>query len=196
MEEEVIVDARALREDALSGGERAARAFGRLWSVYYRRLSAYAASFRGLPRGEREDAVAEALVSAFSRLESYDPGRPLSSWVYAIAHNRFADEARRARRLSPVEVEAAAGPREGEGPPDGAHAEAIVSRLSDAELEAACAAAIAELPELDRRVVALSFLEGLDSAEVGRVLGMAPGTVRWRIHRIRARVAGRVGGRP
>ncbi|OHD15350.1 MAG: hypothetical protein A2Y38_08605 [Spirochaetes bacterium GWB1_59_5] len=188
-----------LRDAAMAGGDTAKTAFQSLWQAYYRRLSVFAALYRGLPSAERDDAVSDALIAAFSALASYDPRRPLSAWVYRIAANRFSDAARRAARMSTISV----GPdvsadNAGEGfasrafidpPAQGDHAEALVYR----DLAERCRNAIAALPESDRRIAMLRFYEDLSAVDIGRTLGMPAGTVRWRIHRIRATLAATVG---
>lgn len=190
------MDARGerIKRAALAGGKGAEAAFLELWESFYRRLMAFARSYGGLD--ERDGLVSDALIAAFQGLASYDPERPLAAWVYAVARNRFADEARRRSRLSDVSV----GPPGGDGAwiePESRedHAEEIVSRLSDAQLEEACRLALTKLPDEDRRVATLAFMEGLDSVEIGRIMGVAPGTVRWRLSRVRAAVTARVGGR-
>jgi RNA polymerase sigma-70 factor (ECF subfamily) len=42
-----------------------------------------------------EDVVQEALFQAYRNLESFDESRPLSSWLFRIAHNRCIDYLRR-----------------------------------------------------------------------------------------------------
>lgn len=194
-------DGAGLRDAALAGGDTAKAAFQSLWQAYYRRLSVFAVSYRGLPAAERDDAVSDALIAAFSALASYDPHRPLSAWVYRIAANRFADAARRAARMSTLSVgpDGGAG-NAGEGPArvaaidppaSGDHAE----ELADRDLAERCRSAIAALPESDRRIAMLRFYEDLNAVEIGRALGMPAGTVRWKIHRIRAALSVAVGER-
>ena len=186
-----------MRNEALAGGVRARGAFERLWKAYFGRLCLYVLSFRGLPEAEREDVVADSLIAAFNSIASFDPNRSLTAWIYAIAHNRCADEVRKQRRHSAILLGPSAEEESGFEPEsEEDHAQEIASRLSDAELEQACARALAELPEEDRRIASLRFMEGLDSTEIGKVLHLPPGTVRWRIHRIRAAVSARLGVEP
>src|SRR5580692_10066989 len=42
-----------------------------------------------------EDVVQEALFQAYRNLDSFDESRPLSSWLFRIAHNRCIDYLRR-----------------------------------------------------------------------------------------------------
>jgi RNA polymerase sigma-70 factor (ECF subfamily) len=191
----VGIDIKRLREGALAGGKSAGEVFTAFWNEWYRRLYAFAASYRGMPAGERHDAVSDALIAAYCALGTYDASRPLSPWVYRIAANHFSDMVRRGARVSDVPVGAVpedgrdggAGVHEPVSPDD--HAELTVRR----DLAERCRCAIDKLPEGDRRIAMLRFYEHLRAAEIGRVLGMPAGTVRWRVGRIRARLKAAVG---
>lgn len=50
------------------------------------------------------------------------------------------------------------------------------------------AAAIAELPTRQRVALALFYLDGLTSAEVGDVMGISAGAVRFHLHEARRRL--------
>ena len=186
-------DGAALREEALAGGERARAAFEQLWRLYYRRLLAFAATWRGLPGPEREDAVAESLIAAFVSLECYDPARPLAPWLYRLAANRFSDAARRAARTSRLMPGEGMGGALAFDPPD---SRPVEEGVAERDLVERCGRAIGELSDVDRRIAVLRFYEGLGSAEIGRILGMPAGTVRWRVARIRGAVVAKVGGFP
>ncbi|HUW70443.1 MAG TPA: RNA polymerase sigma factor [bacterium] len=186
-----VADLRAadLREMAIAGGDSARSAFSALWAGYYRRLSVFASAYRGLAEADRHDAIADALIAAFGALPSYDPRRPLSPWVYRIAANRFSDAARRAARVS-VPVGADSPIAEAMDPPaPGDHA----AESADRDLAERCRAAIADLPELDRRIAMLRFYEGINASDIGQTLGMPAGTVRWRISAIRASIRAATG---
>jgi RNA polymerase sigma-70 factor (ECF subfamily) len=192
-----------LRDMALRGGDSAVDAFRTLWDGYYRRLSLFAAAYRGLPAADRHDAVADALIAAFGALPSFDPRRPLSPWVYRIAANRFSDAARRAARVSALSVGPAAEPEPFSVAAGGFPAGAAVidppapgdhaAELADRDLAERCRAAIAALPESDRRIAMLRFYEGFSASDIGRALGVPAGTVRWRISAIRAAVRAATG---
>jgi len=188
-----------LRQGAMSGGETARTAFQTLWEAYYRRLSVFAASYRGLPAAERDDAVSDAIIAAFGAMKSYDSGRPLSAWVYRIAANRFADAARRARHISNVAIGVVEAPDGSAGrrpdslaldpPAPGDHATDFVER----DLADRCRSSIAALPESDRRIAMLRFYEDLSAVDIGRALGMPAGTVRWRVSVIRTAIRAATG---
>src|SRR6266511_1872375 len=55
-----------------------------------------------------EDIVQDALFQAYRKLESFDDRRPLSPWLFRIAHNQCIDFLRRrgVRQEAEAEVEA------------------------------------------------------------------------------------------
>lgn len=169
-----------LREDALAGGDRARKAFILFWRRWYRPLLRFAWTYRGLPREEAEDEVAETLIAAFRLMDRYDPRRPLSPWLYRVAANRFANAVRRERRRAEAERSAWA-PEE--------DPEEIAIRADEGTR---CAAAVRALPETDRRIALLKFAENLNSGQIGRALGMNPATVRWRLAAIRREIERRM----
>lgn len=174
---------RALRDAALAGGNAARGAFEALWTRFRARLVVYARSWRAFGPADADDAASEALIAAFRGLARYDSARPLEPWVYAVASRRFADLARAAKRrparaFAEGELDALA---------DGARAHD--EGLARGDLAGRVRAAIAELPWPERRLAVLAFYEELPSAEIGRILSMPPGTVRWRLAALRRRLA-------
>ncbi|MDR1748426.1 MAG: sigma-70 family RNA polymerase sigma factor [Spirochaetaceae bacterium] len=185
-----------LREDALAGGERGKQAFRLLWESYYRRLTVFARAYRGLPAADAEDAVSDAMIKVFTGFRRYDPERPLTPWIYRIAANCFSDAAKRARRISPIPVGVDGGNkfREGDSPViEPAVPDLQVTGLEERELLEQCRRLIDGLEEPDRRIAFLRFFEGFNSAQIGKILKLPAGTVRWRINRIRKHIAASTG---
>ncbi|MDR2898577.1 MAG: sigma-70 family RNA polymerase sigma factor [Spirochaetaceae bacterium] len=199
------VDPTLLRDDALNGGERGQQAFARLWAAYYRRLTVFARAYRGLPFADAEDAVSDALIKAFTGLKGYNPERPLTPWVYRIAANCFSDAAKRARRISPVLVGSKGDSSSfdagvyGNGDSDAGQVlepsvpDSQVTGLEERELLRQCRQVINSLEEPDKGIAFLRFFEGLNSAEIGKILKLPGGTVRWKIARIRKQIAAATG---
>jgi len=135
--------------------------------------------------GNREDALdatQEALLSIARKIDRFDGRSRFTTWCYRVATNAALDEARRRnRRPAPAETlpETVGGP----GP------DAQVADRLDVD------AALARLSPEYRAAVTLRDLLGMDYAEIGDVLGLAPGTVRSRIARGRAALADLLGNR-
>ena len=69
------------------------------------RLHRYCARMSGSVM-DREDIVQEALFGAYRKLDGFDDSRPLTPWLFRIAHNRCIDFLRRRRVRTQAEAEA------------------------------------------------------------------------------------------
>ncbi|PCG07893.1 hypothetical protein COA17_15445 [Sphingomonas ginsenosidimutans] len=54
-----------------------------------------------------EDLVQETLMAVHTRRATWDPDRPFTAWLFAIARYKMVDQFRRHARLSPIEDAAA-----------------------------------------------------------------------------------------
>ena len=126
------------------------------------------------------DATQEALVALVRGLGRYDGRAQFSTWAYRVATNACLDELRRrGRRPQPVDDARLGGAEAGRR----GVADDVADRLD-------IDAALGQVPEEFRVAVVLRDLCGLDYAEIAEVLGVPVGTVRSRIARGRARLAG------
>lgn len=131
-------------------------------------------------REQGDDLVQTACVKALSRLDQYQRGTRLDSWMFRIIQNTHIDAARSRQRQG--------GPTDPE----------MLERLSDGGRGAAqneqrmllarVRTAIAELPEDQRAVMALVAIEGYSYKEVAAILDTPIGTVMSRLNRARARL--------
>lgn len=144
------------------------------------------------------DATQEALIAVARRIDHFDGRAAFTTWLYRVTTNACLDELRR-RRRRPQPSSAATDPSHRAD--IGRSADAAVSRTEDdtgRDLAEATAErvdldrALAELPFDFRVAVVLRDLLGLDYAEIGEVLQIAPGTVRSRIARGRSHLARRL----
>ena len=130
------------------------------------------------------DLTADTFVAAITSFGSFDPRKGSGrAWVFGIARRVYASycetysqQQHRLQRL--------AGRRELD--PD--QVEELLNRI---DAERACRdmlAGLAELPERDRAVIELVDITGLRPQEAAAALGLAPGTVRMRLLRARARL--------
>jgi RNA polymerase sigma-70 factor (ECF subfamily) len=137
-----------------------------------------------------EDLAQEVFIKAFRRLDTYDPQRKLSSWLFKIAHNTTIDHL---RRHAPETV-----PLEAEKDDDRGGLAAV---LSDTGAESPAAAAerrdmaraleraIARLRAEYRESVVLFYLEGASYQEICEATGLPLGTVKTNLHRARKELA-------
>lgn len=164
------------RARAARGDDRACRA---LVECYQRRIYALVGRMLG-PRGLDglvADVAQETFLRVFRHLDRFaDDGRArLSTWILTIATRLCIDTIRAAQRPRPAPSEAPPALR-----PDQAHDRR--ARL------AAVQAAIATLPPEQQAVLVLRAWHDLDYAEIAAALDLAPGTVKSRLARARARL--------
>ena len=127
-----------------------------------------------------QDAAQEALIAIVRGLPRFHGKAKFSTWAYRVATNAALDELRRRSRRP---VPAAETDDRLAGVPTADDPAAVAVRL---DLDTA----LAQLPEEFRAPVVLRDVAGCDYAEIGQILRIPPGTVRSRIARGRARLAG------
>lgn len=137
-----------------------------------------------------EELAQDAFVKAFRALDSYDPGRKFSSWLFKIAHNTTLDHLRR-KNLDTVPLET-----DQEDDWDlKERLEDTATRSPEAEasrgdLAEALEDAVGSLRPEYREVVVLRFGEGLAYQEIVEITGLPLGTVKTYLHRARKELAG------
>jgi RNA polymerase sigma-70 factor (ECF subfamily) len=165
--DDVTVDAKAI-ERVLAGD---AEAFAPIVRRYLRPAHSIASRLLGNLQ-DAEDLVQEAFLTALANLRSFDRTRPFGPWFYRIVWTRGLNLRKSVARRT-------AEPLEAERHPGSADPSAEAER---AELAETVRTALAELPERQRLVVQLFDLDGFSGAEIGAMLGLNPGTVRWYLH--------------
>lgn len=160
-------------------------ALERLVRRYLRPIHAVAASYLSEP-ADIEDAAQETFLRALRGIEAYDPERPFAPWLYQIARN-VARNRVAARARWRTEVPSRPLPSRGPGP------DVVLER---SEIRARVDAALARLPERRRTAFRLSDVEGHPTAEVARLMGLSPGTVRSHVHHARRALRAALGESP
>lgn len=143
----------------------------------------YAVCFRLVGNAaDAADATQEALIAIVRGLPRFDGRSRLNTWIYRIATNAALDELRRRGRRPMLDrydaddrVDSGATQPSGEG--------AVDDRL-------VVDAALKRLPVEFRVAVVLRDLGDLEYADIATIVGVPPGTVRSRIARGRALLAG------
>jgi RNA polymerase sigma factor (sigma-70 family) len=163
------------------GGVDPRPAFGRLFDAHAAALRGYLA--RRVGTEPADDLVAETFAVALRRRGSYRPELGTArSWLYGIATNLLRHHVRsEVRRLHATARLA----RSGEPRSLASHDSRVAERVDAQKRAAQLAGALARLSPADRDTLLLVSWAGLDPAEVAEALGIPPGTVRSRLHRIR-----------
>lgn len=128
-------------------------------------------------RQDADDLVHDCLVRALERLHTRREDVAIRVWLFAIMHNLFISQLRKAkvRRVEPLD--------EGSGAELGVRA-TQEDRLQWRDL----LRGLDSLPGEQRTIVLLVSVENLSYAEVARVLGIPIGTVMSRLARGRERL--------
>jgi RNA polymerase sigma-70 factor, ECF subfamily len=128
---------------------------------------------------DAEDALQEALLEAWRRLDRFRGDSAFRTWAYRIVTNRCLDLLR--QRRATVDLDAVTEPVARESPERAAEADAGL---------AAVGAALRTLPADQRACFVLRELEGLGYTEIAEITGASETAVRGRIHRARTTLAG------
>jgi RNA polymerase sigma-70 factor (ECF subfamily) len=141
-------------------------------------------------RGEAEEAVQSAYVSAFASIDTFEGRSSLSTWLTRIVVNealgRVRAQKRRRDQLEDAGVAMMDDYREAlmrgseARPPDVA--------LAREQMRLLLEHAVAALPETFRTVFVLREVEGLSGEETAEVLDLPVATVKTRLHRARRRL--------
>lgn len=115
--------------------------------------------------GEAEDLLAEAYARALERWSEVRSHPAPRAWVLTVALNLKRDRWRRGR----LKVRHLMG--------------LVPATNPELPVEPRLLTAVSELPEQQRRVLALRVMLDLDTAQTAEILGIAPGTVTTHLHR-------------
>ena len=133
-------------------------------------------------RDDAEEAVQEALVRAWrKRAACRTPAAPLP-WLLQITRNEAMRLAVRRSKRQASEIPDA----EPEAAPDAASETPLERTLTSVATEQA----LSSLGEDERTLLRLRYEEDLTQGQVAAALGVPEGTVKVRLHRVRARLRG------
>jgi RNA polymerase sigma-70 factor, ECF subfamily len=159
---------------AARDGDPAARA----WIVHKWTPPLYRFALRMLGNAEdASDAAQETLVKVLRSLDSYDPQRSFTTWVFGIARNTCIDEQRRRKRRSfdPIGEVVDTAP-------------SALHEVGRAERAEKVLGALSSLSEPYREVLILYHFEHLKYTEIAEALELPLGTVMNRIFRARQKL--------
>jgi RNA polymerase sigma-70 factor (ECF subfamily) len=146
-------------------------AFTRLVEAFHADMARLAYFVCGGNRGLTEDAVQSAWAIAWSRLGTVREPERIRAWLLSVTANEARQLARQQRHVVTVRLEFA---EERVAAPDPYTSPALLDMAN----------VLARLKPEERTLVGLRYAAGLDSAEIGAVLGMSASGVRSRLDRL------------
>ncbi len=144
-----------------------AEAFGELYEKYSGEMYAFACYYLG-DKFRAEDAVSDAVCSAFSSVGKLNDPDAFKSWIFKILLRscqkqlKYIVEQRKTKDYSELNV---------------------AVQATDIDEKTALKEALALLNDEDRTIVLLSAVGKYTSREIGEMLGLLPSTVRSKLSR-------------
>jgi len=137
--------------------------FAELYELHFERVYAFIARRVG-DRDAAEDLTSEVFHKALTNLGRFEwRGVPFAAWLFRIAGNAIADRASRAGKEVVVD-----------GPPE----VSVEADLVEVEHRARLFRLVQQLPEDQRRVIAMRFAEEKSIREIAEALGRTEGAVK------------------
>lgn len=182
---------RGAYEPGADGLARRARAgdelaFAELYVCFFDRVYRYLLVALKNP-DDAQEVAQEVFARALSMLDRYEPGRGhFRDWLFSMVRSLAIDHLRKGRATA---VEPSAIPAQATTLEE--RASTLLEHLDPAS---GVRDLIDALPDSQRRVVALRFVFGLSTIEIGDVLGVTPAAVRQLQHRALKTLAGALSG--
>ena len=167
-ESDAELASRVASEDAGALEELYNRYSQPVFSMAYSILKEYTAA---------EDATQNVFIALWSQAARFDPARGVfRHWFLHLAHNRVIDEVRRRRRAAALSA--------GKAPDDAELGLVSSGDTADEAIRAvlfgAAKEALMSLPEEQRTVLTMAYLEGATQQEIARRTGTPLGTIKTR----------------
>jgi RNA polymerase sigma-70 factor (ECF subfamily) len=160
-----------------------AEAFGALFDLHHDRVFRQALRLTSSVH-DAEDVTAVVFLEAWRRREAMRVvNGSVIGWLLVTANNVHRNHLRSSRRYR----EALGHLPAPENTPD--HSGAVDDRLDTDARRASVRTALARLPKRDQDIITLCVFEELSTADAAEALGVAPGTVKSRLSRAKARLA-------
>ena len=159
------------------------RAFNALMERHADRLWSLALRVMSNPE-DAADALQDAMISAFRRASGFRGEAAVGTWLHRIVMNACFDRLRRLAARPSVPLPEDAERSTELTAPDDPEADAVRSTIADE-----VTAALGRIGADQRAALVLVDREGYAMDEAARILGCAPGTVKSRCSRGRARLA-------
>ncbi len=122
-----------------------------------------------------DDVVQKTFIKVYKNINGFDGRSGLKTWLYRIAYNKCLDEIRRSKRFRLFKSVFSDKP-------------ISPNYQSDDEISRLVRKSISSLPEKDRAVVTLFYLEQLKLSEISMILGDSESSLKMRLSRARKKL--------
>ncbi len=159
-----------------------AEAFGELYELYYKEMYCYACCVTG-SESLAQDAVSDAVLSAFKQIKSLKNAKAFKGWLFKIlcaACKRYYVDEQKKKSLVYLDDE------------NGSFAEPM--SCESVELSVELKKALEDLSHDEREIVLLSVLGNYKSHEISEILDCPPSTVRSKLKRALKKLRTALGG--
>jgi RNA polymerase sigma-70 factor (ECF subfamily) len=126
------------------------------------------------------DAVQDAFVQAYVKLDTFERASGFYTWLYRIAVNLAISRRRREKAAASIEHVRESLGREPLDPGD-----PPCARIEQTERACQVRAALERISPEHRAILVLREIDGCSYEEIARILDAPPGTIRSRLHRAR-----------
>ena len=170
---------------AINAGQ--AERFKELVQKYQQKVFNFGMRMCGEAR-DAEDLVQETFLNVFRYLEGFRHETRFKNWMFRIATTVCIKKKRKPKHAPERELSLEEFmPQEGDDLPDEAPdwARAPLAQVLNEELSRHLKAAIIDLPQKYRMVIALRDMEGFSTEETAQILDISPANVKVRLHRAR-----------
>jgi len=150
--------------DQAAGGN--IRAFGEIYKTYLDRIYRYV-FYQVNDKMTAEDITEEVFLKAWKAIGTCKgKEKTFSSWLYRIAHNQLMNTLRDNNRITSLENQ-------------------TPGKFADSKQEIDITIdyhellkTISDLPENQKQIIILKFIEGLDNREISKIIGKREGAIR------------------
>ena len=164
------------------------QAFETIVNLFSRRIVRYCHRMVGTGA---EDLAQEIFVKLFMALDRFDPQKPLTPFLFRIAHNHCVDALKR-RKVPTVSL--VSSWQQGIEAQHADEKPTPEELAQHAEVQAAVEQALESLPAAYRSALVMWHVEGMSYEEISQTLGLPMGTVKARIHRGREKLKQKLAG--
>jgi RNA polymerase sigma-70 factor (ECF subfamily) len=133
-------------------------------------------------REDAEEVAQDAFLNAFRKLDGFRRESSFATWLYRIAYNESISKVRK-KRIITMELEEEIT----EIIPED-EIEEDIAGLDENEQKKAVAKILEKLPEVDRVLITLFYMENHPVTEISEVTGLGESNVKVRLHRVRRKI--------